>query len=115
MVLERNVVVYGVFIKDALKKYDLICPVLATYISGQRVGEAIRNVYVIHCSSIVWVKNEVNPKVHAVNVGGTANILAQCIKHHVRKLIYISSTGAIPELPHGEKTGKSIDSTRSTV
>jgi dihydroflavonol-4-reductase len=60
-------------------------------------------VYVIHCASIVWVKNEVNPKVHAVNVDGTANILAQCVKHRVAKLIYISSTGAIPERPHGEK------------
>ena len=32
-------------------------------------------VYVIHCASIVWVKVEANPKVHAVNVEGTANII----------------------------------------
>ena len=68
----------------------------------------VDDVYVIHCASIVWVKNEVNPKVHAVNVDGTANILAQCVKNRVTKLIYISSTGAIPELPHGEKI-KEID------
>lgn len=60
-------------------------------------------VYVIHCASIVWVKLEENSKVHAVNVDGTANIIDQCVKHKVRKLIYISSTGAIPELPAGEK------------
>ena len=68
----------------------------------------VDDVYVIHCASIVWVKNEVNPKVHAVNVDGTANILAQCVKNRVTKLIYISSTGAIPELPHGEKI-KEVD------
>jgi dihydroflavonol-4-reductase len=68
----------------------------------------VGDVYVIHCASIVWVKNEVNPKVHAVNVDGTANILAQCVKNRVTKLIYISSTGAIPELPHGEKI-KEVD------
>ena len=68
----------------------------------------VDDVYVIHCASIVWVKNVVNPKVHAVNVDGTANILAQCVKNRVTKLIYISSTGAIPELPHGEKN-KEVD------
>ena len=60
-------------------------------------------VYVIHCASIVWVKLEANPKVHAVNVDGTADIIEQCLKHNVKKLVYISSTGAIPELPAGEK------------
>lgn len=60
-------------------------------------------VYVIHCASIVWVKVEENPKVHSVNVDGTAKTIDQCVKHHVKKLIYISSTGAIPELPAGQK------------
>lgn len=60
-------------------------------------------VYVIHCASIVWVKLEENPKVHAVNVDGTANIIDQCVRHRVTKLVYISSTGAIPERPAGEK------------
>ena len=59
-------------------------------------------VYVIHCASIVWIKVEANPKVHAVNVDGTANIIDQCVKHRVKKLVYISSTGAIPELPAGQ-------------
>lgn len=60
-------------------------------------------VYVIHSASIVWVRVEENPKVHAVNVDGTANIIAQCVKHRATKLIYISSTGVIPELPAGQK------------
>ena len=65
-------------------------------------------VFVIHAASIVWVKMEENPKVHAVNVDGTANIIEQCIKHKVKKLVYISSIGAIPELPKGMKI-KEVD------
>lgn len=65
-------------------------------------------VYVIHCAGIVWVKVEANPKVRAVNVDGTANIIDQCLKHRVKKLVYISSIGAIPELPAGQKI-KEID------
>ena len=60
-------------------------------------------VYVIHCAAIVWEKMQNNPKVRAVNVDGTANILDQCLKHRVRKLVYVGSTGAIPELPAGQK------------
>ena len=60
-------------------------------------------VFVIHCAAIVWDKMEMNPKVRAVNVDGTANIIDQCLRHRVRKLVYIGSTGAIPELPAGQK------------
>ena len=60
-------------------------------------------VYVIHCAAIVWEKMEMNPKVRAVNVDGTANIIEQCLKNRVRKLVYVGSTGAIPELPAGQK------------
>ena len=60
-------------------------------------------IYMIHSASIVTLSPEPNPKVHAVNVDGTQNIIDQCLKHHTKKLVYISSTGAIPELPHGQK------------
>ena len=57
---------------------------------------------VIHCASMVTVSPELSKKLYAVNVTGTQNIIDACIRHRVKKLVYISSTGAIPELPHGE-------------
>ncbi|MCL2834581.1 MAG: NAD-dependent epimerase/dehydratase family protein [Treponema sp.] len=59
-------------------------------------------VTVIHCASLVTVSPELSPKLLSVNVTGTRNIVDACVKHNVRKLVYISSTGAIPELPRGE-------------
>lgn len=58
-------------------------------------------VVVIHCAAIVTVNPGFSQKVYDVNVIGTKNILNACIKHKVRKLVHVSSTGAIPELPHG--------------
>ncbi len=64
--------------------------------------------YVIHSASIITLRPEPNPKVYAVNVNGTKNIIDMCLKHHAKKLVYISSTSAIPELPHGRKI-KEVD------
>lgn len=57
---------------------------------------------VIHCASMVTVSPELTPKLYAVNVTGTKNIINKCIQHKVKKLVYVSSTGAIPELPKGQ-------------
>ena len=59
-------------------------------------------VIVMHIASIVTVNPEYNQKVMDVNVGGTKNIIELCKKHGVKKLVYCSSTGCIPELPKGE-------------
>ncbi len=57
----------------------------------------------IHCASMVTVNPDYNEKLIAVNVGGTENIIAACKSHPgFRKLVYVSSTGAIPELPKGQ-------------
>lgn len=60
-------------------------------------------VVVIHCASIVTLNPDPSPKVRAVNVDGTRNIVEMCLRHKVKKLVYVSSTGAIPERPHGQK------------
>jgi dihydroflavonol-4-reductase len=57
---------------------------------------------VIHCASIVTVDPDFNQKVYDVNVTGTQNIVRKCLAHNVKKLVHISSIGAIPELPLGQ-------------
>ena len=57
-------------------------------------------VYCIHCAAMVSVSNLVTDKIWHVNVDGTQNIIAQC-KAHGARLVFIGSTGAIPEQPMG--------------
>ncbi|GAA2182344.1 NAD-dependent epimerase/dehydratase family protein [Brooklawnia cerclae] len=64
------------------------------------VGDS-REIVVIHCAAIVTVNAGFSQKVHDVNVDGTRNVVDACVAHHVRKLVYVSSTGAIPEAPDG--------------
>ncbi len=66
------------------------------------VEEGVETV-VLHIASIVSVNPEYNQKVMDVNVGGTKNIIDLCLAHpECKKLVYCSSTGAIPELPKGQ-------------
>ena len=59
---------------------------------------------VLHIASIVTVNPDYSQKVMDVNVGGTKNIIEMCKKHkECKKLVYCSSTGAIPEQPKGVK------------
>ena len=59
---------------------------------------------VLHIASIVTVNPDYNPKVMAVNVDGTKNVIDLCLIHpECRKMVYCSSTGAIPEAPMGQK------------
>ena len=57
----------------------------------------------IHVASVVTVNPYYNKLLLDVNVGGTENIIAMCLEHQeCKKLVYVSSTGAIPEKPHNE-------------
>lgn len=56
---------------------------------------------VIHCAGIVSVASRPGPRLYRVNVGGTWNILQQCMEHKVGRLIHVSSVHAIPEQPKG--------------
>lgn len=59
---------------------------------------------VLHIASIVTVSPDYNPVVMNVNVGGTKNIIRCCLTHpECKKLVYCSSTGAIPEVRKGKK------------
>lgn len=59
-------------------------------------------IIVLHIASIVTVNPDYNQKVMDVNVGGTKNIIDLCLRRGAKKLVYCSSTGAIPELPKGQ-------------
>ena len=64
---------------------------------------------IIHCASMVTVDPQYSEKLMAVNVGGTRNIITKVLAHpECEKMVYVSSTGAIPELPHGTKI-KEVD------
>lgn len=66
-----------------------------------RVEKGIR-LKVIHCASIVTVDPAYNQKVIDVNVGGTRNIIELCRQSEgFEKLVYVGSTGTLPEEPHG--------------
>ncbi|WP_110954472.1 NAD-dependent epimerase/dehydratase family protein [Anaerosinus massiliensis] len=56
-------------------------------------------IVVIHCASIVSLSPDFSQKVYDINVTGTENIVDFCVAKKVKKLIYISSTGAIAEAP----------------
>ena len=58
-------------------------------------------VIVLHIASIVTVNPDYSQKVMDVNVGGTENLIALCKERNVAKLVYCSSTGAIPEEKNG--------------
>lgn len=57
------------------------------------------SVIVIHAAGLISIANKVSPQLYSVNVNGTKNIIAKCIKHHVSRLVYVSSVHAIPEAP----------------
>ncbi|MEC0329409.1 NAD-dependent epimerase/dehydratase family protein [Paenibacillus macerans] len=59
-------------------------------------------VVVIHCASLVTTSPQPSQKVYDVNVTGTKNIVDMCVAKQVKKLVYVSSTGAILEVPHGQ-------------
>lgn len=57
---------------------------------------------VIHCASMVTINPDFNQTLIDINVGGTKNIIEACLNHpECQKLVYVSSTGAIPEPPQG--------------
>lgn len=64
---------------------------------------------ILHCASMVTVDPSYSEKLMAVNVTGTRNVITRCLAHpECEKMVYVSSTGAIPELPMGTKI-KEVD------
>ena len=60
-----------------------------------------KEVYVIHCAGVVYIKPKYNPIVYDVNVNGTKNIVDKVLEIDA-KLIYVSSVHSITEKPNNE-------------
>ncbi|MGN0070331.1 MAG: NAD-dependent epimerase/dehydratase family protein [Atopobiaceae bacterium] len=59
---------------------------------------------VLHIASMVSVNPDFDQRLMDINIGGTKNVIALAQEHpECRMLVYCSSTGAIPELPKGQK------------
>lgn len=65
----------------------------------QFFADADNNTCVIHCAGIISVASRSGTKLYQVNVGGTRNVVLQCLKRHIGKMVYVSSVHAIPEKP----------------
>lgn len=64
---------------------------------------------VIHCASMVTVNPQYSELLMNVNVEGTRNMITKCLAHpECEKMVYVSSTGAIPEAPMGTRI-KEVD------
>lgn len=63
--------------------------------------EKDKDIYVIHCAAIVYIKSKYNKRVYEVNVNGTKNVIEKVLEKNC-KLVYVSSVHAIPELPNKE-------------
>ena len=59
------------------------------------------DMYVIHTAGIVSIASKYQQKVYDVNVRGTKNMIDRCLVNHVKKLVYVSSSHAIPEQEGG--------------
>lgn len=58
----------------------------------------------LHIASVVTINPDYSQLVMDVNVGGTKNIVRMVKAHpECKKLVYCSSTGAIPEQPKGDR------------
>lgn len=55
-------------------------------------------VIVIHAAGIITIDSKVTSRLHEVNVEGTRNIIDQCLCHRVKRLVYVSSVHAIPQV-----------------
>jgi len=64
---------------------------------------------VIHAAGLVSISSKVSNAVHDVNVNGTRNIVEMCKAHNVKRLVYVSSVHAIPELPKTEIISEVLD------
>lgn len=67
------------------------------------------DLYLVHAGGIVTISSSDKREVYEVNVGGTQNILDMSFKNKVKRLVYISSVHALPEVAWGWQVKESLD------
>ena len=60
------------------------------------IGEAE---VVIHCAAIISITGDKHGQVYKTNVVGTQNVINGCISKNVKRLVHVSSTHALQEVP----------------
>lgn len=56
---------------------------------------------ILHCAGIITIAGRPDERVRSVNVGGTQNVIAACLRHQAQRLVYVSSVHALPVLAAG--------------
>lgn len=84
---------------------------LEAIFSGLECNEVI----VIHAAGIISIGDEVTPLLYNVNVKGTKNIIEQCMRHHIKRLVYVSSVHAIPETEEKATIAETAKFSKDTV
>ena len=83
------------------------------YVRGDiRDGAVVREAVegqdcIFHNASVVHTRNNRVDDVWAINLGGTRNILGECARQRVGRLVYVSSASAVYEgedIEHGDET-----------
>lgn len=62
-------------------------------------GVSAKETVFIHAAGIISISARNPRRIYDVNVGGTANVIAQCRERGISRLVYISSVHALPEKP----------------
>lgn len=56
-----------------------------------------KNTVVIHAAGLISIGNEITPALYNVNVNGTKNVIAECRRYGIGRLVYVSSVHALDE------------------
>lgn len=78
-------------------------------LDNDSLEKAFENVSsVFHLAGLITIMPGKNETVRKVNVDGTRNIIDQCFKHSVKRLIYVSSIHALKRIAHGKTMDESL-------
>lgn len=78
---------------------DICCPDTLEPLFSIENSNPSKDIIMIHCAGLISIYGGKTPGVRAVNVDGTKNVVDACIRHGIKRLVYVSSVHAIPEAP----------------